>query len=290
MTSLGFLNIERVVEIDRFALPVGFLFPDSNIDDLNPNADCLAPHHVDFETASLLLAIQSMVIKCGPLNILVDTCVGANKHRPARAEWHQLAETAYLSQLATTGLRPEDIDIVFCTHLHADHIGWNTRLENGKWVPTFPNARYLVSRAELAYWISREASESGMANHGSFSDSILPILTAQLIDEVDDGYDLGHGLTVRGLPGHTPGGIGLEISRHGYPSVCLCGDAFHTVAQAFQPTWSSRFCSDPEQSHATRLELLARSREDGLIIVPSHIRGHIGFQIQKRGLRLLETL
>ena len=290
MTSPGFLDIQRVIEIDRFALPVTFLFPDANIDDLRPNADRLSPHHVDFETSSLLLAIQSMVIKWGTLNVLVDTCVGANKHRPARAEWHQLAETAYLSQLAAAGLRPDDIDIVFCTHLHADHIGWNTRLENGKWVPTFPNARYLVSKTELAYWLARETREAGTANHGSFGDSMLPILAAHLVDEVEDGFDLGHGLSVRGLPGHTPGGIGLEISRNGHPPVCLCGDAFHTVAQAFQPAWSSRFCADPEQSRATRLELLARSREDGLVIVPSHIRGHIGFQMHAQGPCLLESL
>lgn len=286
----GLLDIQRVIEIDRFSLPLIFLFPTASIEDLQPHADCLSPHHIDFETSSVLLAVQSMVIKWGRLNILVDTCVGANKHRPARAEWHQLAERAYLSQLAAAGLRPGDIDIVFCTHLHADHIGWNTRLENGQWVPTFPNARYLISKAELAYWLAREESEAGTANHGSFGDSILPILTAQLVDEVQDGFDLGRGLTVRGLPGHTPGGIGLEIARNGHPSVCLCGDAFHTVAQAFQPTWSSRFCADPAQSRATRMELLTRSREEGLIIIPSHIRGHVGFQMQTQGPHLLEML
>ncbi len=290
MTTSGLLNIQRIIEIDRFALPVTFLFPEAEIEHLHPHRECLSPHHVDFESESLLLGIQSMVIRRGNLNILVDTCVGANKHRPARAEWHQLAEHAYLSQLAAAGLRPEDIDIVFCTHLHADHIGWNTRLENGRWVPTFPNARYLVSETELAYWLAREESEGGKANHGSFADSMLPILEAKLADEVRDGFDLGHGMTVRGLPGHTPGGMGLELSRAGQPSVCLCGDAIHTVAQAFQPDWSSRFCADREQSTATRLELLARSREDGLVIVPSHIRGHIGFQMQASGPHLLDEL
>lgn len=290
MISSSPLNIQRVIEIDRFALPLTFLFPEANIDNLRPHADCLAPHHIDFEAESLLLAIQSMVIRQGNLNILVDTCVGANKHRPARPEWHQLVEHAYLSQLAAAGLRPEDIDIVFCTHLHADHIGWNTRLENGRWVPTFPNARYLVSETELAYWLAREESEAGKANHGSFSDSVLPILETNLFDKVLDGFDLGHGMAVRGLPGHTPGGIGLEISRPGHPDVCLCGDAIHNVAQAFQPNWASRFCADQAQSSATRLELLDRSRNDGLVIVPSHIRGHIGFQMTASGPKLLDRL
>lgn len=277
MTTAEFLSIKTVVEIDRFALPLKFLFPDAELEKLRPFETYLAPHHIDYEAETVLLAIQSMLLRRGNKNILIDTCVGACKERPARPEWHQLSAKAYLGSLAAHGLTPDDIDIVFCTHLHADHMGWNTRLENGQWVPTFKNARYLVSETELDFWLAREAAAPGAANHGAFADSVLPVLEAGLIDRVSDGFSLGSGMSLINLPGHTVGQMGLEIARPGHPNVALVGDAIHSVAQVFFPEWSSPFCSHPDQGHKTRLNLIERSQQDGLIIVPSHIRGSMGF-------------
>lgn len=284
------LILDRIVEIDRFVLPADMLFPGSDLAVLLPHAAALAPDHLDFTSGTILLGIQSLLLRHGGLNILLDTCVGACKDRPLRPEWHHIASSVYLGQLAKAGLRAEDIDIVLCTHLHADHVGWNTRLENGRWVPTFPNARYLMSRGELDHWLAEEARSPGTHNHGSFADSVLPVLEAGLVERVDDGADLGHGMTLVGLPGHSPGQIGLELHRPGAPAVCFCGDGFHSVVQAFQPHWYSRFCSDGVQATRTRQALLARSAEDGLIVVPAHIRRDIGFTFDGRTPVLLRQI
>ncbi|WP_035025818.1 MBL fold metallo-hydrolase [Gemmobacter nectariphilus] len=284
------LDLQRIIEIDRFALPASFLFPDCDLEALRPHAAVLDPHHVDFAAGTILLGVQSMVLCHGGLNILIDTCVGGCKERPARPEWHQIAPRIYLDQLAAAGLRAEDIDIVLCTHLHADHVGWNTRLENGRWVPTFPNARYLISGIELDHWLTQEGIAPGKHNHGAFADSVQPVLEAGLVERVEDGADLGHGMTLLGLPGHSPGQVGLELQRQGAPDICFCGDGFHSLAQAYQPDWHSRFCADGARSSLTRRGLLDRSARDGLVIVPSHIRRDIGFTFDGAGPRLLQTL
>lgn len=284
------LSLQRIAEIDRFALPASFLFPESDLSLLEPHADILSPHHVDFPAGTVLLGVQSMFLRIAGRNVLIDTCVGGCKERPARPEWHRIAPSLYLGELARAGLRPEDVDIVFCTHLHADHVGWNTRLEDGRWVPTFPNARYLMSRTELDHWLATERLNPGAHNHGAFADSVQPILEAGLAEPVTEGFSLGPGAHLVGLPGHSPGQLGLELHRPAAPPVCFCGDAFHSVTQAFQPGWHSRFCFDGQQSTRTRLDLLARSESDGLIIVPSHIRSDIGFVIRDGRPRMLRHL
>ena len=181
------------------------------------------------------------------------------------------------------GLRPEDVDVVLCTHLHADHVGWNTRLEDGRWVPTFPNARYLVGRAEMAHWEDQERRTPGVANHGVFADSVLPIAGANLLDVVDDGFSVGRGLSILPLPGHTPGQVGLDLEDGAGGHVLFCADAIHTPVQLFQPAWSSAFCTDPVQAVATRTALLERAADDGALIVPAHIRGSMGFRVARCG-------
>ncbi len=283
------MDIQRIIEIDRFALDASFIFPDADLAQVACHAD-LAPNHIDFSAGQVLLGVQSMLLRNGGLNILIDTCVGGCKERPRRAEWHHIAPHIYLSQLAAAGVAPEDIDIVLCTHLHADHVGWNTRLEDGRWVPTFLNARYLVSRTELDHWLNVEARTPGLHNHGSFADSVLPVLEAGLFERVADGFELGRGMHITPLPGHSIGQIGLQLSRHGHAPVCFCGDAFHNVVQVHRPHWHSRFCDDPVQSTATRLALMDRSMQDGLVIVPSHIRGEMGFTWSGNALRMIAHL
>ena len=140
----------RVVDIERYDIALKWLFPDAEPDSLNDERAWLSPRFMDGD--NLILSIHSLVLRVAGKVILVDTCVGEHKARPRHAGWNNRSATAYLARLTTVGLRPEDIDIVFCTHLHADHVGWNTRLLDGRWVPTFPNARYLIGKAELDHW------------------------------------------------------------------------------------------------------------------------------------------
>ena len=209
--------------------------------------------------------------------------MGENKERERRKDWHRRTQTSYLSALAAAGVTPDKVDVVLCTHLHADHVGWNTRLENGRWVPTFPSARYMIGSAELAAWQAEEARAPGVANHGAYADSVLPVVEAGLVETVSEGFEITRGLTVLPLPGHSPGQIGLDLDYGESRHVLFCGDAIHSPTQVFKPEWTSAFCSNPQQAVASRTGLLDRAAQDGSLIAPSHIRNAMGFRVERCG-------
>jgi len=272
--------IQRVVDLDPFALGLDFLFPDATLAALANWRDTLAGRHVNWRNAAVLLAVQSHLVRFGGKTILIDTCVGEHKERPARPEWHRRAGGAYL---AACPCAPEDVDFVMCTHLHADHVGWNTRLDSGEWVPTFPNARYLMSKVEADHRVG-EAAANPQANHGSFQDSVLPIIARGLADFVAPGDHIVDGAAILALPGHTPGQIGLELDDGSAGRVVFCGDAIHNPLQVFRPEWSSAFCHDRAQAVATRRSLLARAATEDLRLVPNHLRGRdMRIRAQKTG-------
>jgi len=282
MLKIGSATIETIIDVDPFALSMDLLFPGNSLRDLEPHAAVLSPHHVDFEAGNLLLAVQSHLVRIDGRNILIDTCVGEHKPRPRRPDWDQRTHSDYLQRLAAHGLRPEDIDVVLCTHLHADHVGWNTRLLDGRWVPTFPNARYLIGRREFEHWLETERQEPLQHNHGSFADSISPVADAGLVDLVEDGFELFQGASLKLLPGHTPGQTGLCLC-HGAEKAFLCADAVHSIVQVFQPSWTTRFCTDVQTAVATRLSLFEESVEAGTILVPAHLRHYSGLRIRRDG-------
>jgi glyoxylase-like metal-dependent hydrolase (beta-lactamase superfamily II) len=264
----GSATIHRVIDLDPFPLPLGFLFPGATVAALAPFGEILAGSHVDIANASVLLAIQSHLVRFAGKTILVDACVGEHKQRPMRPDWHQRAGTSYLANLAAAGCSPDDIDVVMCTHLHADHVGWNTRLESGRWVPTFAKARYLVSQAEIDVRAAQAAADPS-ANHGSYQDSVLPILERGLFDMADAGDEIADGAKLVALPGHAPGQIGLEIIDE---RILFCGDAIHSPAQIIRPEWSSFLCHDPAQAADTRRALIERAVAEDLRLMPAHLR------------------
>ncbi|WP_306886825.1 MBL fold metallo-hydrolase [Amorphus orientalis] len=283
MFTLGQATVRRIVDIDRFALPLDFLFPDASLAALGADAEALAPDHLDLAEGAVLLGIQSHLIEVGGLRVLIDTCVGEHKERALRPDWHRRAGGPYLPALAAAGVTPDDIDIVLCTHLHADHVGWNTRLEGGRWVPTFPNARYLVGRTELEHWSAVERKTPGSANHGAFADSVAPIVEAGLCETVEDGFEITAGLTIVPLAGHSPGQVGLEVAPAEGPAALFCGDAIHSPVQVIRPDWSSRFCHDGEAAARLRLSLLDRAADDGSLLVPAHLRRADALRADRRG-------
>ncbi|MDF2234726.1 MBL fold metallo-hydrolase [Albimonas sp. CAU 1670] len=282
MLTLGAATIERIVDMDPFRFGLTQIFPDAVLSELEDAREWLEPHSLDFATGQVLLGVQSHLLRIGGLTILVDTCVGECKPRPKRPDWHDRRDTGYLDRLAAAGVRPEEVDVVMCTHLHADHAGWNTRLENGRWVPTFPNARYVMGRAELDHWTAEEARAPGEANHGLFADSVKPVVEAGLAEPVEEGFELTAGLTLCALPGHTPGQMGLELAHPGGTAI-FCGDALHSPVQLRKPDWSSAFCTDPAQAALTRRAMLERAEGAGGMILPVHLRGAIGFRPERTG-------
>lgn len=271
MSGRAQATIQRVVDLDPFALRLDFLFPGATLEAIAGNRQMFDGAHVDWAGGAVLLAVQSHLVRAGGKTILIDACVGEHKQRPARPDWHNRAATRYLANLKACGCTPDDVDIVMCTHLHADHVGWNTRLENGQWVPTFPNARYLMSLREVEQRAS-EAAARPEANHGSYQDSVLPVLERGAAGFVDGGDEIVEGGTILALPGHAPGQIGLEL-REGPATSVFCGDAIHSPVQVVRPEWSSAFCHDKAQAVATRQSLLERAAGENLRLIPAHLRG-----------------
>ena len=272
--TLGEFRIDRVVESEGPFAPVASLLPGFDRSALTAaGADLwLRPDFLSAEDV-VVMSFHSFIIRTRGLTVLVDACVGNDKDRPHRPAWHQRRSSAFLDQMRACGLSPDDIDIVMCTHLHADHVGWNTVLRDGRWVPTFPRARYLFSKEELTFWEKqhREALASGapVPNHGSYADSVLPVVEAGCADLIGPNHDLAPGLRIEALPGHTPGNSVLTLRSAGKQAV-FTGDVLHTPVQVAFPHWSSRFCEDPELSARSRARLLDEVCDSGTMVMAAH--------------------
>lgn len=283
MLDLGTATLDKIVDLDPFRLPLTFLMPDADMAAILPHRSLLEPDHVDFTAGDVLLGLHSLLLRVGTLTVLIDTCVGEHKQRPRRADWHERQASGYVERLARAGVRPQDVDIVLCTHLHADHVGWNTRLQNGRWVPTFPNARYLIGGRELAHWQDEELRAPGRHNHGAYTDSVLPVVEAGLVETVEDGFAIGRGAEIVGLPGHSPGQVGLCLHCSGDRQAFFCGDVVQTPVQVLRPDWSSQFCADRALATHTRIELFDRAAETGSFIIPAHLRGAAAMTVGRTG-------
>jgi glyoxylase-like metal-dependent hydrolase (beta-lactamase superfamily II) len=278
--AVGDVTIHRIIEQEQPFFEVHTFFPTLGKERYEENRSWMEPRYVDPTTGKLILCIQSHLVVTPHHKILIDTCVGNHKERPTRAFWHKMDRPDWERGLKATGYGVDDIDFVMCTHMHTDHIGWNTRLDNGRWVPTFPRARYLFGRKELDFWISQpNRAEIG---GGSLVDSVIPIVEAKVCDLVDDGHDLGKGLTLALLPGHTPGQLGLDVVR-GRDRAYFVGDAIHSPLQVVYPDLSTGFDTDKQQARETRRKFLEACAGDGRWLVPCHFRGAVAHRIRRAG-------
>lgn len=278
--GIGALVLDRVVESEFAVLAPAEVYPDATPALIADNLSWLAPRFYDPAAAKLILAFQGFVIRGGGRTILVDTCVGDCKER-RRPDFHR-REWRWLERLAAAGLAPEDIDCVVCTHFHVDHVGWNTRLANGRWVPTFPNARYLFVQAEWDYWRS-DAGHTGRERTGDYlGDSILPVVEAGLVDFVAADHRIDEHVHLVPAPGHTPGMVCVALHSQGQDAV-IAGDLLHTVLQLAYPDWSTRFCADPAQSRATRRAFLERVADTDTLVVPAHFPAPTAGWVRRAG-------
>ncbi|PPR77655.1 MAG: hypothetical protein CFH01_01427 [Alphaproteobacteria bacterium MarineAlpha2_Bin1] len=280
--NIGKITIENIVETIGLHKP-DFLFPDLKKYQLEEQFNWLIPNFIDSETKNLIMVFQSYVIKTKNTIILVDTCVGNDKSRINRPFWHK-QKTPYLEKLNDLGLNPGDIDYVMCTHLHADHVGWNTKLENNQWVPTFPNAKYIFSKKEYEFW-SNEININKEINHGSFQDSVLPVIENGKYELVSSNFAIEDYLYFEAAPGHTPGNLIINLFSENNRAV-LCGDTIHHAVQLSYPEISSRFCEDPFESSITRKKLLNNICNTGTIILPAHFPKVGTIETNKKGFYL----
>ncbi len=272
--KIGDVDLTRVVEID--AVSIGsFVLPDAVPENVLP-IGWLRPHFID-DAGMLKMSIHALVIESRGRRILVDTCVGNDKRRGV-PDWNERTGP-FLDDLAAAGHPVESIDTVLCTHLHVDHVGWNTRKVGGRWVPTFPNARYLFARTEWEYW-SREPEDPRAGP--VFNDSVQPILDANLADLVEMDHKLTDEVWLEPTPGHTPGHVSVHIRSAGEEAV-ITGDMMHHPCQMAVPDWSSAFDTDSEQARATRRAFLERYADGPVLVVGTHFAAPTAGRVVRDG-------
>ena len=229
------------------------------------------PDYFDRASGKLMSSIQSWLIRLDGKTILVDTCSGNGKARalPVFQRFHML-DLPYLDNLAKAGVRPEDVDIVFNTHLHIDHVGWNTRREGDRWVPTFPNARYLFGRAEYEHWTTGPGPSRMPQNIDVIADSVLPIVETGRAEFVDPGDVIAPGLMVEAAPGHTAAQLNLRYTAPDGESFLVSADVMNQPIQIYAPEINSWFCEEPEVARATRRRVLESCADTGALLLPTH--------------------
>ncbi|WP_432013574.1 MBL fold metallo-hydrolase [Streptomyces cucumeris] len=231
--------------------------------------DWFAPHYYDPASSFMISSIHTWVVRLAGKIILIDTCVGNDKPRPAFEFIHELS-LPYLERLAEVGVEPGDVDYVMCTHLHLDHVGWNTRLVGDRWVPTFPHAEYIFSRDDYAHWEpDTGAGRDDPINENVFADSVAPIAASGQMRLVDSGYSPVDGLTLVSAPGHTPGHSVVRLTSEGQSGVFF-GDLMHSPLQVAYPQVNSIFCLDQARAATTRREILERAARDGDLLFSAH--------------------
>ena len=237
---------------------------------LDRNLQWLVPNHYLPEQDAIVTSVHSWLIRTERHTILLDCCSGNHKDRHWWPRFHQL-DTPFLQRLADAGVAPEQVDFVMCTHLHADHIGWNTRLQDGRWVPTFRNARYLFSRRECEHWDPALTPQGAAEQHRriAWHASVLPVRDAGLADLVSGPHSFADCLFIEDAPGHTPGHILLNL-QHADGGGVFCGDVIHHPLQLCAPHRISLVCADPEVARQTRRRVLEHCAGTGALLLPTH--------------------
>ena len=268
--QIGDVKVTRVVEIESLG-GSRFILPDATRDACLPYG-WMQPHFMD-EQGNLLMSVHALVVDTGEHRILVDTCIGNDKERNV-PNWSHL-QTHFLQDLETAGYAPDTINTVLCTHLHVDHVGWNTMLVGGQWVPTFPNARYLFARTEWEHW---DANDDETVYGPVLADSVRPVVEAGLVDLVDMDHRVCPQVCLEPTPGHTPGHVSVHI-RSGEAEALITGDCIHHPVQMTRPDWCSSADVDQAQGLQTRETLLQQYVDQDILIIGTHFAaptaGHI---------------
>lgn len=272
--KVGDLTITRIIEMECGFTPVLEFLPTLTPELLEENRSWLQNPLALDANDNLMLCFQSYVVQTGKHNVLVDSCIGNDKDRSHRPVWHRKKDPAFMNGLASAGLTVNDIDFVLCTHLHTDHVGWNTKLENGRWVPTFPNARYLFSKTELDFWLAEHAKSPQI----QIADSVLPILEAKACDVVTADHSVEDLVSLIPTPGHTIDHYAVTLGRGGKDAV-ITGDMIHSPLQARYPELSMRVDYNAAQGIASRRKFLETYCDTSTLCCfahfPSPSRGYV---------------
>lgn len=259
---IGDITITRIQEWVGPGLQM--LLPDATRENLT-EIGWIGPYVNDRGDA--LASIHSLAIEVDDRRILVDTCVGNDKNRLPMKIWH-MRQGPFLDDLHEVGFAPSVVDTVVCTHLHTDHVGWNTRLVDDRWVPTFSNARTIVARAEWEHWSADDTV--GMVE--TLADSVQPLFDADLVDLVETDHEIAHGVRLEPTPGHTPGHTSVSIESRGESAV-ITGDLVHHPAQFAALDWVDVADSDHDLADQTRRAFAARYADTPTLVIGTHFAG-----------------
>ena len=271
--KVGDVTITQLVEITDASGSVPVL-PDATPEMLG-NYPWLKPHFVSDED-KLILNIQMLIIETPSQKMVVDTCIGNDKNLNLEG-WANMS-LPFLDNLKDLGHDPDSVDRVLCTHLHVDHVGWNTRKLDGKWVPTFPNARYVMVDKEFEFWRDLEEDPFGDV----FGESVKPVIDAGLADLVGSDFEVGDGVQLESTPGHTPGHVSIHIKSAGEEAV-ITGDMIHHPCQIAKPDCMSPFDNDNAHALETRKAFLERYADQPVLILGTHFANPVGGHIVRDG-------
>jgi glyoxylase-like metal-dependent hydrolase (beta-lactamase superfamily II) len=282
--ALGNVEITQVSEHSG-GMPRDFMFPDADRQLWEDHRDLLVPDFWDPTLDVVLASVRSWVVRSEGTTILVDTGIGNDRDRPGMPDFDHL-NTAYLENLAAAGVRPQDVDLVVVTHLHPDHVGWNTQLVDGEWTPSFPNARYLISRADFEYWNPANANQTriGAMMTNVFEDSVLPVHLAGQTLLWDGSYTVDTNLELEAFPGHTPGSAVLSL-RSGSDRAAFVGDLLHTPLQILHPDMCPCLDEDEEAARTSRRRILEWVADNGGLLLPAHFHGAPAAEVRRDGTR-----
>ena len=281
--TVGDARITGVIEYSGPTHDPAFLYPavDKAERDavLKANANWLAPNHYVPHMDRLIVTIQLWVVHAGGNVIVIDTGVGNRKPRPA--ERMDRLNTLVMPWLEAAGAGPSQITHVVMTHMHTDHVGWNTVEKDGNWVPTFPKARYLFPKDEFDYWHALHQKGEAV-NGGSHVDSVLPIIDAGLADFMDGKSEVAGCLAPEPVPGHAPGMLSFRIRSRGEEGI-FTADIMHNAIQIARPDWNDRYCLWPDKALESRAAVLARAAERGALIMPMHLGSPYCGYVRRQG-------
>jgi len=290
--TVGDVEVTKVPEWVGEIAPARFIIPDSSPQVWRDNESWLAPDHWHPDTDAYHAAVQTWVLRSEGTTVVVDTGVGNDRERPQIPLFDHL-RTDFPARLAAAGVRPEDVDVVVNTHIHYDHVGWNTVGGDGDWEPAFSNATYLIPAVDARYFAPENADRrpaprddhERLRRKGSlivYADSVAPVLGRATLWE--GGHRIDGNLTLEPAPGHTPGSSVLRVRSCGERAVFV-GDILHSPVQILEPSYNSCFCEDRGQAARTRRAVLERAADEGGIVVPAHFAGAGAVEVRRDGSR-----
>lgn len=284
--KFGDVTVTRVIDMQG-PFSAARAFPGAPLEEMDANLSWLAPHFYDPSTKNILFNYQSYVVKTPRRTVVMECGYGNDKMRGSPAA--NLRKGPYLQNLAAAGFQTDKVDFVLCSHFHTDHVGWNTKLADGRWVPTFSKARYLFNKSELD-GLTRGGLGPDPGTKVAYEDSIKPVIDAGNADIIDGEFDIGDGVKVVPMPGHTPGHQTLTINSRGRRAI-LVGDALHNPIEVMYPEWEVLFDADKEGGKAARKRLVDSHTDQDITVFAAHFGGPTAGKIvsEKGGKRRFKT-